>query len=84
VPAISASEKTHLTNLAGDQHAWQLYLTIGNIQRDIHSTPKMRAWILVDLIPCPRKVPKTQTKHCIPQLELYCPNLGIMTLLAPA
>jgi len=31
VPVIFASDKTHLTNFSGDQHAWPLYRTIGNI-----------------------------------------------------
>ena len=52
VPVICASDKTHLTNFSGDQHAGPLYLTIGNIRKDIRSTPKTRAWILVGLIPC--------------------------------
>jgi hypothetical protein len=47
-----------LTNLSGDQHAWPLYLTIANIQKDIRLAPKQRAWILVGLIPCPVKVAK--------------------------
>jgi len=50
VPVICASDKTHLTNFSGDQHAWPLYLTIGNIQRDIRRTAKKRAWIFVGLI----------------------------------
>jgi hypothetical protein len=28
VPVICASQKTHLTNISGDQHGWPLYLTI--------------------------------------------------------
>jgi len=55
VPVICASDKTHLTNSEGDLHAWLLYLTIGNIRKDIRRTPKMRPWILVGLIPCPPK-----------------------------
>ena len=55
VPVICASDKTHLTNFSGDQHAWPLYLTIGNIRKDIRCTPKKRTWILVGLIPCPPK-----------------------------
>ena len=55
VPVICASDKTHLTKSLGDQHAWQLYLTIGNSQKDSRCTPKKRAWILVKLIPCPLK-----------------------------
>jgi len=69
VPVICASDKTHLTNFSGDQHAWLLYLTIGNIRTDIRRTPKKRAWILIGLIPCPRKVPKIRTMHGIPRLE---------------
>jgi len=55
VPVIRASDKTHLTNCSGDQHAWLLDLTIGNIQKDIRRTPKKRAWIHAGLIPCPPK-----------------------------
>jgi hypothetical protein len=40
VPVICASDKTHLTNFSGDQHAWPLYLTVGNIRNDICHTPK--------------------------------------------
>jgi len=53
VPVICASDKTHLTNLLDDQYAWPLYLTIGNIRKDIRHIPNKRAWILVGLIPCP-------------------------------
>jgi len=31
VAVICASDKTHLIHFPGDQHAWPLYLTIGNI-----------------------------------------------------
>jgi len=55
VPVICASDKTHLTNFSGDQHAWPLYLTIGNIRKHLRRTPKKRARILVGLIPCPPK-----------------------------
>jgi len=43
VPVICASNKTHLTNFSGDQHAWPLFLTIGNIRKDISLTPKKLA-----------------------------------------
>jgi hypothetical protein len=44
-----------LTNFSGDQHAWPLYLTIGNIRKFIARKTKMCAWILVRVIPCPVK-----------------------------
>jgi hypothetical protein len=55
VPVICASDKTHLANFSCDQHAWPLYLTIGNIRKDIRRTQIQRAWILVGLIPGPPK-----------------------------
>jgi hypothetical protein len=55
VPVICASDKTHLINFLGDQHAWPLYLTIGNIRNVIRRTVTKHAWILVVLIPCPPK-----------------------------
>jgi len=53
VTVICASNKTHLPNFLGEQHAWPLYLTIGNIRKDICHTPHKHSWILVGLIPCP-------------------------------
>jgi len=42
------------------------------------------SWLLVRLIPCHLKVPKTLMKLCIPRLELCCLNSGILTSLALA
>jgi hypothetical protein len=53
VPVICASHKTHLTNISGNQHAWPLYLTIGNTRKDIRRIPKTPKWILLGLISCP-------------------------------
>jgi len=58
VPVICASDITHLTNFSGDRHAWPLYLTFGNIRKDIRCKPKKAAWILVGLIPFPPKSAK--------------------------
>jgi len=55
VPVICASDKTHWTNYSRHQHAWPLYLTIGNIRNNIRHTPKRQAWFSVGLIPCPKK-----------------------------
>jgi len=55
VPVICISNKTHLTNFSGNQHAWPLYLTIDNIRNNILHTPKNRACILVGSIPSPQK-----------------------------
>jgi hypothetical protein len=55
VPVICASNKTHLTNFSGDQHAWLLNVAMGTIRKDIRSTPKKCASILVRLIPGPTR-----------------------------
>ena len=55
VPVICGFHKTDWINFLGDQHPGSLYLINGNIQKDIHCTPKNRAWIHVELIPCPPK-----------------------------
>jgi len=62
VPVICASDKTNLTNFSCIQHAWPLYLTIGNIRKDMGHKPKKRAWILIGLIPCPPKGAKNIDK----------------------
>jgi hypothetical protein len=38
---------------SSNQHAWPLYLTIGNIQKDIRCTYQKRTSIVVGLIACP-------------------------------
>jgi hypothetical protein len=73
VPVICAFDKTHLTNFSRDQHAWLLYLTFGNIQKDICRTPHKHAWILVGLIPCPPKGAKNidEAWHCVVGTVLF-------------
>jgi hypothetical protein len=55
LPGICASDKTHLTNFSDDQLTWPLYVTMGNIRKDIRRTLKRPARILFGLIPCPLK-----------------------------
>jgi len=62
VPVICASYKTQLTNFSGDQHAWQLYLTVGNIRKDIRCTCKNSAWICTGPNSCPPKRAKYMDK----------------------
>ena len=50
VPVICASDKTHWTNSLGNQHAWPLNFTVGNIQKDIRHTRKGMC-IFFELIP---------------------------------
>ena len=50
-PVILASEKTQLTHLRGDKSAWPMYLTIGNISKDLRAQVSSHTTILVGYIP---------------------------------
>ncbi|RPB06970.1 hypothetical protein P167DRAFT_496468, partial [Morchella conica CCBAS932] len=56
VPLICASGGTYLTNFSGDKKAWPVYLTIGNITSEIRNKPSNFAFILMALLPVPRKL----------------------------
>jgi hypothetical protein len=51
IPIICASDKAHLTNFSGDKSIWPLYMTIGNIPKDIWRERSKRAWICIGLLP---------------------------------
>lgn len=50
-PLILASDKTTLTRFRGDKSAWPVYITIGNIKKDIRRKPSEHGTILVGYLP---------------------------------
>jgi hypothetical protein len=50
-PIILASDKTNLSQFGGDKQAWPVYLTIGNISKDIHHQPSSHGTILIRYLP---------------------------------
>ncbi|KAF8134816.1 hypothetical protein EV363DRAFT_1447582 [Boletus edulis] len=50
-PVILASDKTQLSQFKGDKNAWPVYLTIGNISKEIRRQPAWHASILVGYLP---------------------------------
>ena len=50
IPLIISSDKTRLTHFR-EKMAYPIYLTIGNIPKDIHRKPSRHAQILISYIP---------------------------------
>ncbi|KAF8594043.1 hypothetical protein BDV93DRAFT_459758 [Ceratobasidium sp. AG-I] len=54
VPIILASDKTHLTTQMGGKEAWPVYLTIGNIPKDVRKQVSSHSSILIGYLPVTR------------------------------
>jgi Plavaka transposase len=74
VPLLLATDKTQLTHLHGDQSAWPVYLTIGNLDRQTRRAQKRPAVILLGLIPIPQSKSDARLKA-----EIY--HTGMQTIL---
>ncbi|QRV81257.1 beige protein [Ceratobasidium sp. AG-Ba] len=66
---IFGSDKTHLTHYAGNVKVHALYVSLGNIVKDVRAQTSKRAWMLLAYIPIckwentlEQLVPKTKTK----------------------
>ncbi|KAG9042454.1 hypothetical protein FS837_010841 [Tulasnella sp. UAMH 9824] len=50
-PVIIASDKTKLSYFSGDKSAWPVYITIGNIAKDVRQQVNKRATLLLGYLP---------------------------------
>ncbi|KAI6106364.1 hypothetical protein EV401DRAFT_2124241 [Pisolithus croceorrhizus] len=51
MPVILSSDKTSLSQFSGDKKAWPVYLTIGNISKDVRCQVSAHATVLIGYLP---------------------------------
>jgi len=61
VPMIFLSDRTHLSNVAGDENEWSVIMTFGNLSSKICQMPSTHSVVMVALLPIPinnRNIPQ--------------------------
>ncbi len=80
VPIILATDKTLMTKLRGDQSAWPVYLTIGNLSRKVRRKQTVPSVLLLGLLPICKNITKMSDQDLIHRIksELYHGSMRII------
>ncbi|KAF7341442.1 hypothetical protein MVEN_01881400 [Mycena venus] len=70
-PIIISTDKTQLTRFSGDQQAWPVYLTVGNIEKETQRSLSLQVTILIGYIPVTKLEIFSKAKHSTVAHQLF-------------
>ncbi|KAH9481130.1 hypothetical protein JR316_0005650 [Psilocybe cubensis] len=70
-PVIISSDKTHLTNFSGDKQAWLVYISVGNIPKELRRSPSAKAMVLLGYLPVAKFACFDEARQAVEKYQLF-------------